>query len=374
MVSSALYTQHHKRVLLGMSGGIDSSVSAMLLKEKGFSIIGMTFRSYDTISKACMEKETGCCSVNSIFEAKNLANDFGFPHYILDSRDLFESTVIADFISQYMTGFTPNPCVLCNKIIKWGKMLEECDKHNCDFIATGHYAQIACENGRYFLKKAADKSKDQSYFLWTLTQDNLKRTIFPLGAITKPQVRDIARQNNYRKLAEKRESQEICFIPNDDYRSFLREKVPNINQKISEGNFVDINGKILGKHKGFPFYTIGQRKGLEIALGYPAYVLNINANTNTITLGKREDLLRHELWIGNINLMKYQNLAPDIDFTCKIRYNNDGEKCKVQQVGDRIKIEFKNPVSAITPGQSAVIYEGDDMVAGGIILQNNTNE
>ena len=360
-----------KKVLLGMSGGIDSSVSAMLLKEQNFDIIGMTFRSYDAISKACMEKETGCCSVDSIFEAKKLADDFGFPHHILDTRELFENTVIADFISQYMAGFTPNPCVLCNKIIKWGKMLEECDKLNCDFIATGHYAQVASENGRYFLRKGLDKSKDQSYFLWTLTQDNLKRTIFPLGSLTKSQVREIALKNNYLKLAQKRESQEICFITNDDYRSFLREKVANIDKKIGEGNFVDINGKVLGKHKGFPFYTIGQRKGLEIALGHPAYVVDINSNTNTITLGEREDLLSKEMWISNINLMKYESLE-DLDknvrLTCKIRFRNEGESCKVQQTGDKIKVTFEKPVSAVTPGQSAVIYENEDIVGGGIIL------
>jgi tRNA-specific 2-thiouridylase len=359
----------NKRVLLGMSGGIDSSVSAMLLKEDGFDITGMTFRSYDSISKACMEKETGCCSVDSIFEAKNLADDFGFPHYILDARKLFENTIIADFIAQYMSGFTPNPCVLCNKIIKWGKMIEECDKHHCVFIATGHYAQVIFENDRYFLRKAVDKSKDQTYFLWTLTQENLKRTIFPLGNLTKLQVREIACRHNYLKLSQKRESQEICFVTNDDYRSFLREKVPDIDLKIGEGNYVDISGKILGKHKGYPYYTIGQRKGLGIALGYPAYVVDINADTNTVILGTKDDLLTQEMWIGNINLMKYEQLDKDMKLTCKIRFNNEGEKCKVQQVGDKMKIAFEKPVSAITPGQSAVIYEDDDLVCGGIILK-----
>ena len=360
-----------KKVLLGMSGGIDSSVAAMLLKEQNFEITGMTFRSYDSISTACMEKETGCCSVDSIFEAKKLADDLGFPHHILDTRELFENTVITDFISQYMSGFTPNPCVLCNKVIKWGKMLEESDKLNCDFLVTGHYTQVIFENGRYFLRKGADKSKDQSYFLWTLTQENLKRTIFPLGHLTKSQVRDIALKNNYLKIAEKRESQEICFITNGDYRSFLRKKVANIDQQIGAGNFVDINGKILGKHKGFPFYTIGQRKGLEIALGHPAYVVDINANTNTITLGKREELLSKEMWIKNINLMKYDtldNLDKGTILTCKIRFRNGAEKCKLQPSGDKMKVIFENPVSAITPGQSAVIYENDDIVCGGIIV------
>jgi tRNA-specific 2-thiouridylase len=360
-----------KKILLAMSGGIDSSVAAILLKEQKYLLHGMTFRAYDSISKACMEKETGCCSVDAIFEAKRLAESLGFPHDILDIRRDFENTVIKDFIVQYLSGFTPNPCVLCNKEIKWGKMLEECDKLGCDYIATGHYAQIINENNRYFLRKGVDKAKDQTYFLWRLTQANLSRTIFPLGELTKQQARNIAKEHNYEKIANKRESQEICFILDDDYRSFLRENVPDIDTRTGEGNFVDVSGKILGKHKGYPFYTVGQRKGLEIAMGYPVYVINIDPLTNTITLGKREELLSKELWIGSINLMKYESIDGMSGLTCKIRYNNEGEKCTVEQYEDKIKIVFENPVSAITPGQSAVIYEENDVVAGGIILKNS---
>ena len=350
-----------------MSGGLDSSVSAMLLQQQNFEIIGMTFRSYDSISTACMEKESGCCSVDSIFEAKKMADDFGFPHHILDIRQLFENTVITDFISQYMTGFTPNPCVLCNKIIKWGKMIEECKKFNCDYLATGHYAQIGYENGRYFLKKGVDKSKDQTYFLWTLTQDNLKKTMFPLGELTKSQVRDIAREYNYVKLAQKRESQEICFIANNDYRSFLREKIADIDQRVGKGNFIDINGKIVGKHKGYPFYTVGQRKGLVVAFGTPKYVCHINAHTNEIVLGDKENLLSNILLIRDYNLMKYAKIPHDFVGEVKIRYRDKGMLASVCQIDDYIKIQFKEPVSAVTAGQSAVIYEGDDVVAGGVI-------
>jgi tRNA-specific 2-thiouridylase len=357
----------NKRVLLAMSGGLDSSVSAMLLRQQGYDVTGMTFRSYDTISTACMEKENGCCSVDAIFEAKKLADDFGFPHHILDTRQLFENTVIDDFISQYMRGFTPNPCVLCNKIIKWGKMLDECGKLHCDYFATGHYAQIAFENGRYFLKKGADKSKDQSYFLWTLSQENLKRTIFPLGNLTKPQVRDIARENNYQKIAQKRESQEICFITNNDYRSFLRERVADIDRQTGEGNFIDQSGKIVGKHKGYPFYTIGQRKGLVVAFGTPKYVCRIDAQTNEIMLGDKEDLLTDSLIIRQYNLMKYDKIPFNFSGEVKIRYKDKGQTATINQYDDYIKVEFKEPVSAITPGQSAVIYEGDDVVVGGVI-------
>ncbi len=352
-----------------MSGGTDSSVAALLLQQQDYEIIGMTFRSYDAISKACMEKETGCCSVDSIFEAKRLAKDLGFEHTILDIREYFNEIIINNFISEYMSGLTPNPCVLCNKTVKWGKMIEEADRLGCDYLATGHYAQIGFENGRYFLRKGADEAKDQTYFLWTLSQENLARTIFPLGKLTKPEVREIARKNNYEKIANKKESQEICFIPEDDYRGFLKERLPDIEQKPGPGNYIDINGKIIGRHKGFPFYTIGQRKGLDIAMGYPVYVLEINPVTNTITLGEREQLLQTEVWIKDINLMKYAEITGEIDAVCKIRYNNKGEDCKIQQHGDKIKITFNTPVSAVTPGQSAVIYEGDDIVAGGIILK-----
>ncbi len=354
-----------------MSGGTDSSVAALLLKEQGYEIIGMTFRSYDLISKGCLEKETGCCSVDSIFEAKKLAAELGFEHKIIDIRKLFEKTIIQNFINEYMSGSTPNPCVLCNQIVKWGQMIEEADNLKCNYLATGHYAQVIFENGRYFLRKGSDNLKDQSYFLWKLSQENLARTIFPLGNLTKTEVREIARKLNYEKLANKKESQEICFIPDDDYRQFLRQRVPNIDKKIGEGNFIDTNGKIIGKHKGFPFYTIGQRKGLEIAMGYPVYVLNIDATTNTITLGDSNQLLKTEVWIEETNFMKYPDIFKEKEAICKIRYNNKGEECRVKQFDNKIKITFKKPVSAVTPGQSAVIYEENDIIAGGIIMKSN---
>ncbi|MDD4150363.1 MAG: tRNA 2-thiouridine(34) synthase MnmA [Bacteroidales bacterium] len=357
------------KVLLAMSGGTDSSVAALLLKDQDCEIEGMTFRSYDSISKACMEKESGCCNADSLFEAKKLAESLGFNHQIIDVRDVFDKNVIDNFVNEYLSGLTPNPCVVCNKTIKWGKMLEEADKLNCRYLATGHYAQVVFENGRYFLRQGVDKTKDQTYFLWTLTQENLSRTMFPLGLLTKTEVREIARKNNYEKLASKRESQEICFIPDDDYRSFLRERVPDIDNKIGNGDFIDTTGKIIGKHKGYPFYTIGQRKGLEIAMGYPVYVLKIDADNNIITLGTRNELLSDELVITNINLMKYAKIPDNMKAVCKIRYNNAGEICIINQKDDKIYIRFKNPVSAITPGQSAVIYEGDDVVAGGIIVK-----
>ena len=360
-------TNSSNKVLLAMSGGTDSSVAAIILKNNNFQLHGVTFRAYDSISHACMEKETGCCSVDSIFEAKKLAESLGFNHHIMDVRDYFEETVIQNFINEYLKGRTPNPCVVCNQEIKWNKMIEEANRMNCSFLATGHYAQIIFEDGRYFIRKGVDKTKDQSYFLWTLTQNNLARTLFPLGKLTKTEVRNIAKLNNYEKLATKRESQEICFIPDDDYRNFLKERIRNIDEFIGEGNVRDINGKILGKHKGYPFYTIGQRRGLNIAMGYPAYVIGINPEMNEVILGPPEYLESSDFLAENVNLMKYPEIKTEIRANCKIRYNNIGEDCTLIQEDDKIRVIFENPVSAITPGQSAVFYENDDVLGGGII-------
>ena len=355
------------KVLLCMSGGIDSSVAAMLLEEQGYELHGLTYRPYDAISPACMEKQTGCCSVDAIFEAKALANDLKFDHSILDIRKEFDKTVITNFVEEYLSGRTPNPCVVCNRTIKWGEVIHKADELGCEFIATGHYAQIGEKDGRYFLIKGSDDKKDQTYFLWQLSQDDLKRTLFPLGHLTKPEVRQIAADKGYESISKKRESQEICFIPDNDYRRFINERIPDLEAKIGKGNFVDKDGKVLGQHNGYPFYTIGQRKGLNIALGYPAYVTNIDANTNTVTLGEREDLNRKELWLEELNLMKYEKIEGEIEVTTKIRYNNAGTLSRISQHGDKLKVEFYEETWAVTPGQSAVFFEGNDLVGGGII-------
>ena len=357
-----------KKVLLAMSGGIDSSVAAILLKQQNFQLEGITFRSYDSMKESCIAKEKGCCTADSIFGAKHLAETLGFPHSIIDTRKLFKDTVIQNFIDEYLAGNTPNPCVLCNKIIKWGEIFNLLNINDISYLSTGHYARIAYENGRYFLRKAIDTKKDQTYFLWTLSQENLAKTLFPLGELSKTEVREIARQNGFYDIAEKKESQEICFIVNDDYRDFLRQQIPDLDAKIGEGNFINKDGKILGKHKGYPFYTIGQRKGLVIALGQPAFVTNINAATNTITLGKREDIMTKEFWLKDVNFMKYQSIPDDFCATCKVRYKSPDAKATITQIGDKLKVVFEENIFAITPGQSAVIYENDDVVAGGIIL------
>lgn len=355
--------ENNTRVLLGMSGGIDSTVSAMLLLEQGYEVVGVTFRTYDSIRESCLAREKGCCSVESIMEAKHNAERMGFEHHIVDFRDTFRRCVIRNFIDEYMSGRTPNPCVLCNSHIKWGELLRVADELGCQYVATGHYARIRTLHDRYYLAAAADAAKDQTYFLWMLTESNLRRTIFPLGDLTKPQVREIARQHGYVSLAEKRESQEICFVTDNDYRSFLRATVPDYDQRVVPGHFVDAEGRILGTHQGFVNYTIGQRKGLGIALGHPAYVTHIDASRNLVTLGTNDDLYATSLrfrphgtalsdWIG----------APGL--TAKVRYRSAAVPVVIKNEGC---MEFAAPVWGITPGQSVVVYRDDLVLGGGII-------
>lgn len=357
----------NKKVLIAMSGGIDSTVAAMLLQEQGYELVGVTYRTFDSISQGCMEKEKGCCSVDSLFEAKRMAQALGFEHHILDIRKEFRDSVIQNFIDEYLQGRTPNPCVICNSVIKWGRLLQTADEMGCSHIATGHYARIGRENNRYFLRKGADEAKDQTYFLWMLTQDNLARTLFPLGNLTKPEVRKIAFEHGHEKLSQKSESQEICFIPDNNYRTFLREQVEHYDDIYGPGNFVDTTGKILGQHKGFPNYTIGQRKGLGIALGQPMFVVAINARENKVVLGSKEELQGHTCYISRINRMKYAHIPDGLKVTAKIRYRNQGWPASLFEEGEHIRVVFQQPVDSITPGQSAVFYEDTDVIGGGII-------
>ena len=278
------------KVLVAMSGGIDSSVTAMLLHEQGYEVIGVTMKTWDYSSSGGKKKSTGCCSLDDINDARILAVNMGFHHIIIDIREEFGSFIVNNFVDEYLAGRTPNPCVLCNTHIKWDALLKRADQLGCEFIATGHYAQIRQENGRYVISKGVDEWKDQSYVLWGLTQESLARTIFPLGGFKKSEIREMAMERGYKELAQKSESYEICFIPDNDYRGFLKRKVEGLEEKVANGDFVDTQGNVLGKHKGYPFYTIGQRKGLEIALGEPMYVVEIDAPNNRVVLGTKEDL------------------------------------------------------------------------------------
>ncbi|MFM7710971.1 MAG: tRNA 2-thiouridine(34) synthase MnmA, partial [Ferruginibacter sp.] len=281
------------KVLVAMSGGIDSTVAALMLHEQGFDVIGITMKTWDYATSVGVQqkKETGCCNLDSFNDARQAAVDHGFPHFILDIREEFGDFVIDNFVEEYLAGRTPNPCVMCNTHIKWRALLKRANALDCAHIATGHYAQIHQHpNGRYFIRKGLDETKDQSYVLWGLQQDLLSRTLLPLGGFRKTEIRRMAETYGYPELAKKNESYEICFVPDNDYRGFLKRNVEGLEARVDGGHFVNQQGQILGTHKGYPFYTVGQRKGLEIALGTPTYVTAIDPDNNTVVLGSEDDL------------------------------------------------------------------------------------
>ena len=357
------------KVLMAMSGGIDSTMASLLLHEEGYEVIGLTMKTWDYESSGGSKKETGCCSLDSINDARQLAVDCGFPHTILDIRDEFKGFIIDNFVEEYMAGRTPNPCVLCNTHIKWEALLKRADMLSCDFIATGHYAQVREENGRYVVSKGLDESKDQSYVLWGVTQECLKRTIFPMGGYHKKDIKQMALDRGYIALAEKNESYDICFIPDNDYRGFLKRRVEGLEEKVKGGNFITISGEVVGTHDGYPFYTIGQRK-IGISLGKnPTFVIGINPEDNTVTVGTKEDLQKQEMHIRNVNYLKYDKIEDGKEYVVKVRYKHKGEMATITNDGENLKVLFHNKVEGIAPGQSAAIYEGDDLIAGGFIMK-----
>jgi tRNA-uridine 2-sulfurtransferase len=359
------------KVLVAMSGGIDSSLAAVMLHEQGYEVIGMTMKTWDYASSGSSKKETGCCSLDSINDARSIAVNLGFPHYILDIREEFGDYVINHFTAEYLDGRTPNPCVLCNTHIKWDALLKRADNLGCDFIATGHYAKVRNENNRFVISKGIDDNKDQSYALWGVSQKSLARTILPLGDLYKTQIKQMAREKGFIDLVNKSESYEICFIPDNDYRSFLKRRVAGLEEQVAGGNFVLENGTVVGKHLGYPFYTIGQRKGLGVAFGHPVFVTEIRKEKNEVVLGLDEDLLRNGMFVQQLNMMKYENLYhKTVETTTKIRYNDDGTPAQITQEGNTMKVIFHDSVKAITPGQAAVFYEGEDVIGGGWIMSS----
>lgn len=353
-------------VVVAMSGGVDSSVAAALLKKEEYNIIGITMKvwNYSDISK----KESGCCSLDSIYNAQNIAHYLGFNHYTYDFTEKFNDTVIENFLSEYLKGRTPNPCILCNKIIKWGLLLENAESLGADYIATGHYAKVNFDksSNRYYISVSEDKNKDQSYALWNLSQDALKRTILPLGHYNKTQIREIARELNL-KTADTPDSQEICFVPDNDYRKLFKIKIPEIGEKINKGDII-YRGKVIGQHNGYINYTIGQRRGIGISTGKPLYVSVIDAENNIIYVDEEPGLYHKSLIVSNINMMKTVKITDQKKTKVKIRYKDEGSFALIEQTDDNtIKIIFDKPKKSITPGQSAVFYEDDDVIGGGII-------
>lgn len=362
----------NNRVIVAMSGGVDSSVAAAILHEQGYEVIGITMKTWGFMEVGGAPKhESGCCSLDAIFDAKNVANSFGIPHYTVDFTKAFEKEVIDNFVDEYLHGRTPNPCVLCNRKIKWEELLKKADQLDAKYVATGHYAivEFNTQTNRYSLKTSSDNRKDQTYALWGLTQESLSRTIFPLGNYTKDEVRNLAEKFNL-KTARKPDSQEICFVADDNYERFLRERVPELIEKVDEGYFI-YHGKKVGKHKGIPFYTIGQRRGLGVAVGKPVYVKNIDAETGTVELGDKDELYEASVFAEDINYVSVGRLSPNDKVFAKIRYNDKADLATIVQADEKqIQLKFNEEKNAITPGQSLVIYDSQGYVlAGGIITK-----
>jgi tRNA-specific 2-thiouridylase len=360
-----------KRVLLGMSGGVDSSVAAALLVEEGYEVIGITMKTYRYEDVGGnVGNDSSCCSLDGINDARRVALQLGIPHYVVDFSSTFREHVIDPFINEYMSGRTPNPCVQCNIHIKWAEMLRKADSLGAEFIATGHYAHIRFDESRerFVLSRGDDTRKDQSYALWGLPQEALSRTIFPLSQYTKEESRQVAERVGL-SVAKKKESYEICFIPDNNYNRFLRDNVPALDENVRGGDVI-LGEKVIAKHEGFPFYTVGQRRGLGIAHEEPLFVLNVLSETNTLEVGTEDKLLHSHLRATGVNLIGRDNLNKPEEFTVKIRYKDEGAQalCSTDSNGDLI-INFNEPRRAITPGQSVVMYHGNDVIGGGVIAE-----
>lgn len=358
------------RVLVAMSGGIDSTVAAMMMHEEGYEVVGITMKTWDYASAGGSKKETGCCSLDSINDARQVAVNMGFHHFIVDIRDEFGDYVIDNFVDEYIAGRTPNPCILCNTHIKWNALLRRADAMDCEMIVTGHYAVVKELNERKYITKGKDNRKDQSYVLWGLSQESLHRTNFPLGTYSKPEVRQMAKDFGYEELSKKAESYEICFVPDNDYRGFLKRRVVGLEERVKGGHFVNKEGKVIGIHDGYPFYTIGQRKGLGGGFTKPMFVTEIIPESNTVVLGEIDDLIRNTMKVGKLNWMKYPELPEGMEALTQVRYNDPGVMAGLRMQEDQVDVEFYANVRGVAPGQSAVFYEGDDVVGGGIIMRN----
>ena len=354
------------KVVVGMSGGVDSSVAAWLLKEQGYDVIGVTMQIWQDEDNEVQEENGGCCGLSAVDDARRVASSIGIPYYVMNFKQEFQKNVIDYFTEEYLNGRTPNPCIACNRYVKWEALLQRSLSIGADYIATGHYARIdKLPNGRYAIRRSATLAKDQTYALYNLTQEQLAHTLMPVGNYSKDKIREMAEEIGL-QVANKPDSQDICFVPDGDYASFIEEES---NQKIPEGNFVTPDGKILGKHKGIIHYTVGQRKGLGLALGYPAFVLEIRPETDEVVIGTYEESLTHTLRANELNFMSVEDITEPIRVFAKIRYNHKGAWCTVEKTGeDEITCTFDEPIRAVTPGQAVVLYDGEYVLGGGTIL------
>lgn len=355
-------------VVVAMSGGVDSSVTAALLKEQGYNVIGVTMKTYDFDDVGGnVANETSCCGLGAMNDARLVAAQIGIPHYVVDFREAFGQRVIGNFVEEYLEGRTPNPCIVCNREIKWGELLRKAEALGGQFLATGHYARVRFEESRqrYVVSKSVNDAKDQSYALWGLSQAALSKTMFPLGSMTKSEVRDIAQRFGLR-TADKEESFEICFVADNKYARFLKDRVPDLEAKVSSGD-IKMGDEVVGKHRGYPFYTIGQRRGIG-SFGKPVYVTQIDKETNTVHVGPQDQLMRNGLLARQINMVGYASIPDGMTLQAKVRYKDDPAAATIySEEGVGIRVLFDQAKRAITPGQSVVLYDGDDVVCGGVI-------